>query len=74
MTGLASLLEFALVGISVARRTTRKLNSRVARLTIGAGNVALLTSNIVMHSGQWIARLRMIEMLCIDLCCFPVYG
>ena len=72
MTGFASLFEFTLVWILVAGRTTRKLDADIARMPIGALGVALFTSNVEVHSGQRVARLGMIEILCFDFCALPI--
>jgi hypothetical protein len=74
VAGIASLLEFALVRISMAIRTVRERQASVANLAIGPGRVAALTQHIAMLSRQRKARFRMVEVLSVDAGYFPING
>lgn len=74
MAGIACLYELALVGVGMAGRTSGERDACIARLVVSARGMALLARGIQVGSGQRVARLRVVETVLIDLCCFPVNG
>lgn len=72
MAGLAALLELAFMGIGMAGTASCKGQSRVPRLSIGTGGVALFACNIFVQASQRETRLRMVEGVGIDLRALPV--
>jgi len=70
VTGLATLREASVVRIGMAVRTLAEGNPGVARLIVRARRVALLAAYIRVHSGERIARVRVVEFLYVNR--FPV--
>lgn len=60
---LAGLLEATVVDISVAVIALAKRKARVSRLAVGTGRMAFFALYFQVKSGQWIARLRVVEFL-----------
>jgi len=65
MARLARPLEFSLVRICVTGVASIKRQSFVPRLAVRTRRVALLALHLHVRPGQWIARLRMIELRCL---------
>lgn len=74
VTGLAPLLELALVRIHVTRTALGIGDSRVARLAICSSRVAFLAGHVLMQARQWEMCLRMVEAMRVDLGALPVRG
>lgn len=63
VTRLAALLEATVMNISMAVGALAKGNPWVSRFPFRVRRVAFLTSDLGVQSGQWIARLGMVELL-----------
>ena len=72
VAGIAPLLEFAFVRILVTIGAACKRQPCVARLPVGAGRMAALAQDRSMGTGQWIARLRVIEVLPVNARSLPI--
>ena len=72
VAGVASLLELAFVRVGVAGRAGGERDAGVTRLAIGAGCVALLAGSGLVSSGEFEARLGVVEVLRVDFGAFPI--
>jgi hypothetical protein len=74
MAGLATLAEFALVGIVVAGRASLEGYADVAWLAVRTGGMAALAWGAEVRPGEPVTRLGVVEALLVDPDGLPING